>query len=138
MKKYFISIASLPLADNQLAVFNMGAPFNCMKTGDAWNESTRTVGNNTTALQSIQFGAIKPDDETEYYYVMALSDLNFTTTPMSEIKAGLESIPEESRTDLQNVCLSRMDGLSEADLALSVAQYADDVLTAPFFEAVEV
>lgn len=138
MKKYYISTPSLPLAENQQSVFNMGAPFNCLKTDDAWNEDTKTVGHNTTSLQSIKFGAIKPDDETEYYYVMALSDLNFSTTPMNEIKIQLESIPVESRTDLQNVCLSRMDGLTAEDLALSVAQYCDDVLTAPYFESVSV
>jgi len=57
---------------------------------------------------------------------------------MSAIKAGIEAIEEDNRTDLELILLERMAGLSEENLELSVADYCDQVLTAPFFDSVDV
>jgi hypothetical protein len=138
--RYVISIPSLPLADYQHETFVFGARFNCLKTGDAWNEETKTVGRDTTALQHLQFGAIKLDDPEEYYYIKCLCEFEFTDVPMVTIKTGLQLIPEVSRTEIMNLCLLSLEGLTEDDLLLSVVDYCDTVLVLnyPELESIDV
>ena len=136
--KYIISTTRQPLVDNERLTFMFGAPFLALLRGDPWNETTGTVGRGTESLQSIGFSAIKPGDSTEYYHIKCLCEFGFTDTPMNIIQPNIESIPEESRTPLHTICLERMEGLSAEHLAMSVVQYADEVLTAPYFEIIEV
>ena len=131
--KLYTSDTEQPLLDNEHETFLFGAPFSCYKYGDTWNEETSTVMENTTALQKPVFrGSLGK------WTLISLTELGFTTTPMSEIKTGIEAIEEDNRTDLELILLERMAGLSEEHLALSVADYCDQVLTAPFFDSVDV
>jgi len=131
--KLYTSDTEQPLLDNEHETFLFGAPFSCHKYGDTWNEETSTVMENTTALQKPVFrGSLGK------WTLISLTELGFTTTPMSEIKTGIEAIEEDNRTDLELILLERMAGLSEEHLDLSVADYCDQVLTAPFFDSVDV
>ena len=132
MKKY-TSDTKQPLVDNEHQTFLFGAPFSCYKYGDNWNEEAGKVNGITSKLQAPVW-----DEDLQKWTTISLLELNFTTTPMSAIKAGIEAIEEDSRTELELILLERMEGLSEDELEMSVASYCDEVLTAPFFDSVDV
>jgi hypothetical protein len=132
MKLYTSDTEQYPL-DNEHEVFLLGAPFSCYKFGDTWDEGTATVNGVTNSLQKPIFR-----DGLGKWTLISLAEFGFTTTPMIEIKSDIEAIEEGGRTDLELILLERMAELSEEHLALSVADYCDQVLTAPFFDSVDV
>ena len=139
MKKLVTSDNQQALKDNQHETFLLGAPFLAYLRGEGWNEDTSIYQGRTTKLQSVVW-----DEDLQKWTLKCLCEFGFTDTPMNLIQAGLlAKIPEEGEpsdylTDLELVLLSRMEGLSEEHLELSVVAYCDDVLTAPFFEIVDV
>jgi len=133
--KLYTSDTEQPLLDNEHETFLFGAPFSCYKYRDTWDEEAGLVNRTVNSLQKPIFR-----DDLGKWTLKALTEpeFGFTTTPMSAIKAGIEAIEEDNRTDLELILLERMAGLSEEHLALSVADYCDQVLTAPFFDSVDV
>ena len=131
--KLYTSDMEQSLLDNEHEVFLLGAPFSCHKFGDTWDEENGLVNGVTNSLQKPVFR-----DGLGKWTLISLAEFGFTTTPMSEIKADIEAIEEDNRTDLELILLERMAGISEEHLALSVADYCDQVLAAPFFDSVDV
>ena len=131
--KLYTSDTEQPQLSNEHEVFLLGAPFSCYKFGDTWDEENGLVNGVTNSLQKPIFR-----DGLGKWTLISLAEFGFTTTPMSQIKSDIEAIEEGNRTDLELILLERMAGISEEYLVLSVADYCDQVLTAPFFNSVNV
>ena len=133
--KLYTSDTEQPQLSNEHEVFLLGAPFSCYKYGDTWDEGNGLVNGVTNSLQKPIFR-----EDVGKWTLKAITEpeFGFSATPMNLIKASIEAIEEGGRTYLELILLERMAGMSEEHLALSVADYCDQVLTAPFFDSVDV
>ena len=118
------------LTDLQVEQFTLGAPFSCYLKGDAWNESTLTVGRNTTAWQDVKYS-----ESLGSHYIVHIDEFPFTEHTFQWYKDQFYIDDETEYTELEQAILNRIPEGYEED---SPKQYVSEVVIGSNYTTVDV